>query len=513
MTLPVAVLYAATIVYGRFSQDNEYLASRASGISTITLMGPALVIGVIVTVASLALNNWITPVMVHMARGPLAENIEGIAYGQLQRRGFIKFKEDALVHADKVYPEERRLEGVVIIYEPQNRDTTIIAARAAEPHFTEQNRESYLTADLIGPAVIRGQEVKIYLEHWAAPSLPLDRTVREELAWYNLGQLLEFLRDPTSSEPIRREMEKASRRIATEQLAEKLAADINAGGTYDRLEGNDARYIITAGGANVEHGVVRLLPAAAAPGEAPMVRVRVIPKTDSPKSDVPFTVVAPHGEVSSEWLAWSPKTMISAARSREQLKGQGLYLVRVELYGDANSPTVTLTPDPSEGRAERPAHRVRWTRGELLMPQEILSSVSKVDSSDLRNHPEKYTADPSVQKAISTINTRQIPVHRARVIAEINMRAAYGLSCFGMVAMGAALGLLFRGGQIISAFALTMVPSALVLCLAVAGKEMIRNPKVGTTAAGMTTGLSVMWSGPIALMLACVVVYALLVRK
>ena len=43
LTLPIAALFAASIVYGRFSQDNELLASRASGISTLTLLRPAVV--------------------------------------------------------------------------------------------------------------------------------------------------------------------------------------------------------------------------------------------------------------------------------------------------------------------------------------------------------------------------------------------------------------------------------------------------------------------------------------
>ena len=42
-----ATLFAATIVYGRFSQENELTACRASGVSTLSVLKPALFMGVV----------------------------------------------------------------------------------------------------------------------------------------------------------------------------------------------------------------------------------------------------------------------------------------------------------------------------------------------------------------------------------------------------------------------------------------------------------------------------------
>ena len=64
LTLPVGAMFAATVVYGRFAQDNEHLACRASGISTMNLLRPALVLGLIVTACSLILSNFVAPHMV-----------------------------------------------------------------------------------------------------------------------------------------------------------------------------------------------------------------------------------------------------------------------------------------------------------------------------------------------------------------------------------------------------------------------------------------------------------------
>ncbi|MCY2930013.1 MAG: LptF/LptG family permease [Planctomycetota bacterium] len=511
LTLPIATLFAATIVYGRFSQDNEYLASRASGLSTIRVLAPALAIGLIVTVISLVLNNWITPVMVNLARGPLTENIENIVFGQLQRRGFIKMK-DYVIHADTVRLVERRLEGVVVIAEPpQGRgQTTIIAARTASPHFTEQNKQNYVTLELEGASILRGQTDQIKQEYIQPQTFPLEQAAeREDLSWYNLGELLEFLHDPAKSKSIQREVDRARRQLVAGDLAKDMAAAIDKSGQYDRLVDNDgATYTIIAGGTKIDaKGGVALLPAPGEkPGEPKMVRVRRVPKPAGPDqpAESAETIVAPYGEVTSEWQAWSsPKMFVSAMRGNPE--GAGVYLVRIELYGDATT-AATVTADD---RLNQSSHLPRWTRGELYMPPEILANIKKPDLAELR----RLAPDKAMQKSLDNISKRQIPVYKARVLAEINLRAAYGFSCLGMVAMGAALGLWFRGGQLISAFALTLVPAVLVISLAVLGKELLRNAKLATAPGGVATGLSIMWSGSAALLVGCLILYAWLTRK
>src|SRR6478736_7238123 len=52
-SLPIAALFATTIVYGRLSADNELTACRASGISHLTVTLPAFVLGVLVAILSL----------------------------------------------------------------------------------------------------------------------------------------------------------------------------------------------------------------------------------------------------------------------------------------------------------------------------------------------------------------------------------------------------------------------------------------------------------------------------
>src|SRR4051812_42482749 len=48
-SLPIAALFATTMVYGRLSADNEITACRAAGISHFNLALPALVLGLTVS--------------------------------------------------------------------------------------------------------------------------------------------------------------------------------------------------------------------------------------------------------------------------------------------------------------------------------------------------------------------------------------------------------------------------------------------------------------------------------
>ena len=67
LTRPIATLFAGTLVYGRFSQDNELLAAKASGISALSLLRPALGMGVVVTLLSLAMINVVAPRLSNLA--------------------------------------------------------------------------------------------------------------------------------------------------------------------------------------------------------------------------------------------------------------------------------------------------------------------------------------------------------------------------------------------------------------------------------------------------------------
>ena len=68
LSVPMAVLLATLMTFGRLSEDNEINAMRASGISFLTIMRAPILFGVIITTVLIYFNNFILPEMNFKAR-------------------------------------------------------------------------------------------------------------------------------------------------------------------------------------------------------------------------------------------------------------------------------------------------------------------------------------------------------------------------------------------------------------------------------------------------------------
>ena len=68
LAVPMAVLVAALMAFGQFSEDNEITAMRASGISFTTIILPALSMGLLISITLILFNAFIMPEMNFKAR-------------------------------------------------------------------------------------------------------------------------------------------------------------------------------------------------------------------------------------------------------------------------------------------------------------------------------------------------------------------------------------------------------------------------------------------------------------
>ena len=121
---------------------------------------------------------------------------------------------------------------------------------------------------------------------------------------------------------------------------------------------------------------------------------------------------------------------------------------------------------------------------------------------------EQFTRSRKILRHVDYLKDKRISNLRSALVAELHARVAYGLSCFLMVAMGAALGVIYRGGQFISAFAISAVPASIIIALILMGKGMVRNPSVRPE-----YGLACIWGGIAALLVANALLYLRLARK
>lgn len=101
-SLPIAALFATTVVYGRLSADNEIIAARASGISHLSLAAPAFVMGMLVSLFSLGLLMFVVPKYTLKIEQVVSSNIAQFIAGRINRSHQIRFGQ-ATVFAQQAY--------------------------------------------------------------------------------------------------------------------------------------------------------------------------------------------------------------------------------------------------------------------------------------------------------------------------------------------------------------------------------------------------------------------------
>ena len=125
LAIPMAVLIAVLMSFGRLSSDNEITAFKASGISLEKLMAPAIMFGVLVFLIITPFNLWILPEMNH--------NVRKLSLEISRNRPDVEFNEQLLNNlADKIiYVGDRRsntsFDDIIIFDKSQKNHTTIIS--------------------------------------------------------------------------------------------------------------------------------------------------------------------------------------------------------------------------------------------------------------------------------------------------------------------------------------------------------------------------------------------------
>src|SRR4030095_1984161 len=108
--LPMGMLTAALLVFGRFSADNELTAARASGISLVALISPILLMSVVFSGVCAAVNLHVAAYC-RVAYKRLLFEFGAQAGLFIQEKTFIKDFPDRIVYAGEVDRSEERRVG------------------------------------------------------------------------------------------------------------------------------------------------------------------------------------------------------------------------------------------------------------------------------------------------------------------------------------------------------------------------------------------------------------------
>jgi lipopolysaccharide export LptBFGC system permease protein LptF len=91
---------------------------------------------------------------------------------------------------------------------------------------------------------------------------------------------------------------------------------------------------------------------------------------------------------------------------------------------------------------------------------------------------------------------------------ELQARLAFGVCCVALVLFGAALGIVFRSGHLLTAFGISFVPAALCLITIFTGKHIAERSSISSIG-----GIVFLWSGIAAVSVADLIVYKILLKR
>jgi len=481
LTLPIAALLAATMVYGRFSMDNELTACRASGVSVYTLLKPGLTLGALLALLTLALTNWVAPIMLRKGEEVGRANLQQLVFQNLRSKGHVKFSSRGgprILYADRADPQSGILRGVVAVEVSAPGDVKYVVARAARATFVPTDAGTQVT--FLAKDVTVGEQPGAWMarmEQWSVGPYRVPPLLQENPSFYDWQILSAIRRDPMRSAQVRLKLKDILCDLRVDDLYDDVAATIGKkdkqGYAFILTEELDPsagegtgksqaiRYRFKAPVAAKEKGKLVL---SGGPGAA--------------KSDRPVTY-----EKCSyiEETGWSVGILRVCARAEIDASydaAEDEYTVRVRLQGigkPKDPPAADTGPESRQEKLIGP-----------LTPARALEKRRTVTLEELYTHPEQF---PSVEKGLTGLREFIQRLH-LKILAEMHGRIAYGLGCFLLVAAGAAMGLIFRGGHILSAFAISCVPALALVVLLITGKQLVVNPD--TSAA---YGVAVIWSG------------------
>ena len=164
--------------------------------------------------------------------------------------------------------------------------------------------------------------------------------------------------------------------------------------------------------------------------------------------------------------------------------------------------TVSAT-DPNSIRAE--STEKAWIRGKVRIPEDIAKEIDKITPYEAYHNGGEgggLTDNATIHQNLKLLNDEHVAKLRRDIVSEMNMRSAYSVSCLLMVMLGGVLGLIFRGGQFVSALFAATVPATMVIVTILMGKNIAQNSE-GLTADNLYSsihmGITIIWGG-IALM-------------
>jgi lipopolysaccharide export LptBFGC system permease protein LptF len=490
--LPIAALFGTTFVYGRLSADNEITACRAGGISYLSMVTPALLLGLIVSIVSLFMLCFIVP--------GLTLRVEQLATSNLARWIAFEIERDHQVKRNDwpytIFAQSASLpdqtggdQQIVVLKGPMivtyDRAQVMQSKYASAVHIPKnfwlaKEATVYITnlpgdkVQLSGRStngtmfdrVMHGDRGGTTDATFGPMEIPMG--VREHPKFMDIRQLKNLLADRSQSERLQDSFKSLIQHDEEQNFLAAMLLKLNTTQTYTFDNGTGEKYILTKPGLSspTSNGVnLASIESPAGAGRA-------------------ITIVEQnHGETVTD--------KATRVQIRIDVDQQDHFMVIALIMGDV---------DQTEG-AELDRR--------IYVP--MSPDVAAVANQTL----QKYLDGPDVPMNAPATLRHEIVQLTNYIYSEMHGRVSFAVSCLILVAAGAALGLMFKSGNFLSAFAVSVVPALLAIALVATGQHVVEGVPGNVTQANdpIHLGIAIIWSGNVAALAVAVTLLGRLQRQ
>jgi lipopolysaccharide export LptBFGC system permease protein LptF len=520
LTMPLAALFAATMVYGRLAADNELLACRAAGINVHWLLTSGVLLAVFVALFTLVSGNYVIPDFMRRLDYVVRANVRDLAFQQLRLKGHLRQGNRYFVTAEEVLgvPAEKLAErdfptgpGYSYIYltaptflqlDDAGRAVRFTAAEWGLVQFdtTHSAVQVSFWAGRARDFEVGRRAVEIDGQKIGSAEIPIE--FPNKPSWQDLRTLVRWRNEPWQSDKLARSLDQFRFELLRRRFFEDTVQRLSAGEKVELLDDGGRRYELSAARAVLGETGNPVL------GDA---QVRVfLPGRQGPRDSADGLAaaalytryVAPRAELLTRPLRGGRASMTELRLLRV---GQQ----RVQEY--PQGPGAAETGRPASGQTAEP-------RAPVVRESASISLDGLQIPEPVRTEAEAYAPpvllNPNVEIPMpGPLADRRAGMWAAaaefqrKVTALIHFRIGYSLSPLVTVVLGAALGVIFRGGRALAAFGLACVPFGTVTVLMIMGRNLAQN------ATTEQTGAVVIWGGLVALVLANLAVIRLGVQR
>jgi lipopolysaccharide export LptBFGC system permease protein LptF len=469
--LPMAALFASALAYGRFAGDNELDACRASGISMLTLVYPGMILAVLVAIANLLLSFHVMPHFVHMAEASLKSDAKQILFRNIQRRGHYRIPGGGyMIYADHADLRRDTLHGIVIVQATPDGIKEVITSDETVVKFDLRD-EANLVQLIVRNCRRIGRDSSFHVE-----LLPVTKEfgslLGDSVKFKKIDEMKRIRADLMRFDPIARLAHAVHTQLLTELLARDIGQVLDAGKSYELRDGvHSVRFAGSAGQLQGEATIALVPPPLVEEYDGRSGRLR--------------RLVCERAEIT-----------VAPAPPRRDL----------ESAGESGLNLYLMNP-----RVEETGQRlVHHSLANLAMPERVAArlrgrSTLQVATGDLAAWlGEPPSAALAGQQAELL---RRIAGTLTAIEAELNSRLVFGIGCVPMILIGIALGILQRGGHLLSAFGASCLPAAVLIVAIVSGKQFTKNANVEGS-----SGILIMWAGLAFLLILAALLYRKLRR-